>query len=105
MLFKNSLQKHPLFLRIVLYSIPLPYLAAECGWVLAETGRQPWVVRNFLPTFMGVSTLNTATIITSITGFALFYTGLFCVEMFLMFKYARRGPSTLGLKRYHFEDV
>ncbi len=101
--FRNTLHRQRWYLRCILYSIPLPYIAAECGWVLAETGRQPWVVHNFLPTFMGVSTINTTTIVTSIIGFAFFYISLFCIELFLMFKYARLGPSCLHTKRYHFE--
>lgn len=101
--WRNTLHQHRWYLRCVLYSIPLPYLAAECGWVLAETGRQPWVVHNFLPTFMGASTLNASTLMTSISGFVFFYVSLFCIELFLMFKYARLGPSCLYTKRYHFE--
>lgn len=91
------------FLRCCLYSIPFPYIAAECGWILAETGRQPWVVHQMLPTFLGTSSINTATIITSLVGFIIFYASLLSVELFLMFKYARRGPSCLGKGRYHFE--
>lgn len=100
---RGTLEKHRYYLHAMLWGIPLPYLAAECGWVLAETGRQPWVVHNFLPTFMGVSSLSFSTIATSLGGFAFFYTCLFVVELYLMFKYARLGPSTLGKKRYHFE--
>src|SRR5690606_8581441 len=43
------------FLRIALFAIPLPWIAAELGWVLAEVGRQPWVIDGVLPTFLGVS--------------------------------------------------
>lgn len=100
---RDRLMNHPFYLRAVLYAIPLPYLAAECGWVLAETGRQPWVVHNFLPTYMGVSSLPVGALITSISGFAIFYVSLFCVELFLMFKYARLGPSSLAKGRYFFE--
>lgn len=101
--FRDTLTQHRGFLRCVLYAIPLPFFCAEFGWILAETGRQPWVVHNFLPTYMGVSTLTTHALVTSISGFAIFYVGLFCVEMFLMFKYARLGPSSLGKNRYYFE--
>jgi len=101
--FKGTLEKHRLYLRCVLYSIPLPYLAAECGWVLAEVGRQPWSVHNIMPTYMSVSTITVTQIITSLAGFVIFYASLFAIELFLMFKYGRRGPSSLGKKRYHFE--
>ncbi len=97
---RGTLEKHRFFLRCSLYAIPLPYLAAEAGWVLAETGRQPWTVHYYLPTFMSTSSVNLATILTSLSGFIVFYFALFCVEIYLMFKYARLGPSCLGTGRY-----
>ena len=93
------------FLRLVLYSMPLPWIAAEMGWVVAEVGRQPWVVNGILPTFMGTSTVSVHQLHFSLAGFILFYTGLFFVEMFLMFKYARLGPSSLNTGNYHFEKL
>lgn len=101
--FKNTLTKHRFYLRCMVYGIPLPYIAAEFGWVLAETGRQPWTVHEILPTFMSISTIDLAQILTSLCVFVVFYGSLFAVELFLMFKYGRRGPSTLGTGRYHFE--
>ena len=91
------------FLWIAVMSIPLPFLAAECGWVLAETGRQPWVIHYILPTFMGASSVDIGTIATSLICFIGFYITLFILEMTLMIKYARKGPSCLGTKRYYFE--
>jgi cytochrome bd ubiquinol oxidase subunit I len=99
----NTLQNHRFYLRCCLYAIPLPFIAAESGWVLAEVGRQPWVIHNILPTFMGTSSLSAASLITSLILFALFYGVLIGVELFLMFKYARLGPSSLGTGKYHFE--
>jgi len=102
---RHSVIQHRFFLRCCLYAIPLPYIAAECGWVLAEVGRQPWAIHNILPTFMGISTLDTASLITSLVLFTLFYGVLFSLELFLMFKFARKGPSTLGTGKYHFETT
>ena len=79
--------------RIAFYSLPLPWLAAELGWIVAEYGRQPWVVQGVLPTFMGASSLSSSQVITSITGFVLFYTILAIVELYLMVKYIRLGPE------------
>jgi len=42
--WKDRLEANPLFLRIMLCTIPLPYLAAQLGWIVAEVGRQPWIV-------------------------------------------------------------
>lgn len=83
------------FLWIVLFSLPLPWLAAEMGWVVAEYGRQPWVVDGMLPTFMGVSSLPLSAVWISLIGFVFFYTVLAVVEVYLMVKYIRLGPDGL----------
>ena len=90
-------------LKLSLWAIPLPWLAAETGWLVAEVGRQPWVLKGIIPTFYGTSSLHAADLITSLSGFVLFYAILFSVEIYLMFKFARLGPSALGEKRYHYE--
>lgn len=79
--------------RIAFYSLPLPWVAAELGWVVAEYGRQPWVVQGVLPTFMGASSLSPGQVMTSIGGFVLFYSILAIVELYLMVKYIRLGPD------------
>ncbi|MCB1338951.1 MAG: cytochrome ubiquinol oxidase subunit I [Maritimibacter sp.] len=78
-------------------AIPLPWIAAEMGWFVAEFGRQPWTVDGVLPTAMSVSALSVGEVLFTIAGFALFYTVLFIVEMGLMLKYIRKGP-TLDVK-------
>jgi cytochrome d ubiquinol oxidase subunit I len=74
-------------------ALPLPWLAAELGWVVAEYGRQPWVVQGILPTMMGTSSVSAPQVMTSIAGFVLFYTTLAIVEVYLMVKYIRIGPD------------
>jgi cytochrome bd ubiquinol oxidase subunit I len=81
------------FLRWAVLAIPLPWLAAELGWVVAEFGRQPWTIAGVLPTQLSVSTLKTGDLVFSLAGFLLFYTVLFIIEMYLMVKYARLGPT------------
>ncbi|OGT25264.1 MAG: cytochrome d terminal oxidase subunit 1 [Gammaproteobacteria bacterium RIFCSPLOWO2_02_FULL_42_14] len=100
---RDTLQKHRFFLRCCVYAIPLPFMTAESGWVLAEVGRQPWVIHNIMPTFMGISTLDVPSLITSLIFFVVFYIALITVELCLMFKFARLGPSSLGTKKYFFE--
>ncbi|MEP6702900.1 MAG: cytochrome ubiquinol oxidase subunit I [Betaproteobacteria bacterium] len=90
-------------MRIALYSIPLPWIAAELGWIVAEYGRQPWIISGVLPTFMGASSLQVHDLWFSLAGFIGFYTALLVAELYLMFKYARLGPSSLGTGAYHFE--
>lgn len=80
-------------LKLCLYSLPLPWIAAEFGWIVAECGRQPWAIHGILPTFMGVSTISKTDIIISLGGFVLFYTSLLVVDIYLMVKYAKMGPD------------
>ncbi len=81
------------FLRIALLSLPLPWIAAEFGWIVAEHGRQPWVIEGVLPTFLGTSSLATKYLYTSLIGFILLYGFMTIVELYLMFKYVRLGPE------------
>jgi len=101
---RGSAWNNRLLLRIALYAIPLPFIAAELGWFVAEFGRQPWTVYGILPTHLSVSSLATSDVWGSLTAFALMYGTLFAIELFLMFKYARLGPSALHTGRYHFEQ-
>lgn len=90
---KRVIQDKKWFLKLALWSIPLPWIAAECGWIVAEYGRQPWVIGEVLPTFLGVSSISSAKVMTSLSGFIILYTLLLIIELYLMFKYARLGPE------------
>ena len=102
---KNNIGKNKLFLKICLYSLPLPWIALEAGWFIAEFGRQPWAIAEILPTHIGVSSVSTGQLLFSIISIAVFYTVLLAVEMFLMFRFARLGPSSLKTGKYHFEQL
>lgn len=86
-----------------LYSIPFPFIACLCGWFVTEHGRQPWTVYGVLPTTLSSSTISAVDIGLSFFTFFILYTGLFIVEMYLMFKFARLGPSAIHTGKYHFE--
>ena len=92
---KRKLHSTKWFLRVAFYSLPLPWIAAELGWIVAEYGRQPWVVQGILPTSMATSSLIPAQVITSLAGFILFYSVLAVIEVYLMVKYIRLGPEYL----------
>jgi cytochrome bd ubiquinol oxidase subunit I len=91
-------------MKLALWSIPLPWLAAELGWIVAEYGRQPWSISEVLPTYLSTSSVSAGQLYFSLAGFVGFYTVLLVVELYLMFKYARQGPSSLGTGRYHLES-
>lgn len=87
------------FLWIGLFALPLPWIAAELGWFVAEHGRQPWVVEHILPTFLGTSSLSAHDLWISLMGFVVLYTGLAIVEVYLMVKYIRMGPDGFFSKK------
>ena len=101
---RQRIGQSKLFNRIVLYSLPLPWIAIEAGWFIAEYGRQPWAIGEILPTHVATSSLTTGQLWFSILSIAAFYTALLIIEMFLMFRFARKGPSSLKTGNYHFEQ-
>jgi len=92
-------------LKLSLYTIPLPWIACETGWFVAEFGRQPWTIAEILPTFLSASSLSELDLYISMSGFIAVYTVLLIIEMALMLKFIKLGPSSLHKGRYHFEIV
>ncbi|MRR52956.1 MAG: cytochrome ubiquinol oxidase subunit I [Deltaproteobacteria bacterium] len=92
--WRGTIEKNTLLLRILLYSIPIPYLANQFGWLVAEIGRQPWIVYGVLRTSDAVSTsISVAQVTGSVIGFTLLYGFLGFVDIYLLVKYARKGPD------------
>lgn len=73
--------------------IPLPYFAIAFGWAVAEIGRQPWIVYKLMRTTDAVSPVSAENIVISLVGFAVVYTLLGILDIFLLIKYARKGPE------------
>jgi cytochrome d ubiquinol oxidase subunit I len=94
---RRELDRRRWYLKLALWSLPLPWLAIELGWIVAEYGRQPWAIEGVLPTALGVSSVSAAQVATSLAGFVIFYTALAVVDAILMLRYARRGPDGLGM--------
>lgn len=80
-------------LHVAVWSIPLPWIAAECGWFVAEFGRQPWAIEGILPVAVAVSNLSASTVLGTLLGFVALYTVLIIVEMRLMVKAIKKGPE------------
>jgi cytochrome d ubiquinol oxidase subunit I len=93
---RNDVEHQRGFLRLALLMIPVPFIASEAGWLVAEVGRQPWTVYEILPTWMSVSTHSVSALIFSLTGFVLLYTVFISIEMYLMVKAIRQGPTPHG---------
>jgi len=79
--------------RMALYALPLPWLAAELGWFVAEFGRQPWIIDGVLPTYLATSELGIADLVITIVGFTLVYAILAVIEVRLMLQAIKRGPD------------
>jgi cytochrome d ubiquinol oxidase subunit I len=90
---RNRLVESPLFLRIMLYSIPLPYLASELGWTVAEVGRQPWIVYGIMKTSDAFSPVNASQVATTLIAFVVVYGLLGALGFYLIARTARRGPQ------------
>lgn len=90
---RRQLDRYRWLLKLAVWSIPLPWVAIECGWFVAEFGRQPWIIEGVLPTAAAVSNLGAATVLATIAGFVLIYTVLFIIEMALMIRAIRHGPE------------
>jgi cytochrome bd ubiquinol oxidase subunit I len=92
----NVVERRRWFLGFAVLMIPVPFLACEGGWLVAELGRQPWTVFGVLPTWMSVSTHSVAHLIFSLGGFILLYSIFIAIEMYLMVKFIRQGPGAHG---------
>jgi cytochrome d ubiquinol oxidase subunit I len=82
----------PLLLKLLVFAIPLPYLANELGWTVAEIGRQPWIVYGVMRTADAVSPVAGSQVAISALAFIAVYTLLGAADFYLLAKYARRGP-------------
>ncbi|QQR38009.1 cytochrome ubiquinol oxidase subunit I [Devosia rhizoryzae] len=81
------------FLWFSVFTLPLPWIAIESGWFIAEFGRQPWVVEGVLPTFYAASGLTVLDLVLSLSFFVLLYTALLIVMVFLMIRTVKAGPK------------
>ena len=95
---KLELDRHAWLLKVAFFSLPLPWIAAELGWIVAEYGRQPWAIEGVLPTALGVSSTAPGNVLFSLLGFALFYSALLVADLYLLVKYIRLGPDEIAPK-------
>ncbi|MGD0585655.1 MAG: cytochrome ubiquinol oxidase subunit I [Oryzomonas sp.] len=91
---KQNLEKQRAFLILMVCAIPAPYLAEQFGWLVAELGRQPWIVYGVLKTADAVSkSITTTQVALSLLGFTVLYGLLGAIDIFLLVKYAKKGPD------------
>lgn len=94
--FKNNLTKRKGLLRLALWSLPLAYIASLSGWIVAEVGRQPWVIQDLMPTFAAVSKIDAGMVQVTFWLFAAIFTILAIAEVKIMVKQIKLGPKEGG---------
>ncbi len=92
--FKNKIQDKKLLLRIAVLTIPLAYIAQESGWIVAEVGRQPWVVQDLMPTIAAVSKISSNNVIITFFMFLAIFTALLISEIKIMLTQIKNGPES-----------
>jgi cytochrome d ubiquinol oxidase subunit I len=90
---RHKLVESPGFLKVMLYAIPLPYIALQAGWIVTEVGRQPWIVYGLMKTTDAVSPIAASQVGVSLGAFILVYSLLGAAAFYLMIRYARLGPQ------------
>jgi cytochrome d ubiquinol oxidase subunit I len=91
--FRRKLWTSPRFHRFLLWSTPMGIIAVLSGWILAETGRQPWVVFGHLRTSAAVSHLAPDEILFSVLGFSLLYLVMLAGYLAYIVRTMRIGPE------------
>ena len=89
---KHRITKPRWLLKLALYSLPLPWVASEAGWFVAEYGRQPWSIAEVLPVHASVSNLAVSDVVITLVAYTAFYTVMFIIAFYLMKKFAKKGP-------------
>jgi cytochrome d ubiquinol oxidase subunit I len=90
---RRKLLESPLLLKLMLFSIPLPFIAHQLGWVVTELGRQPWIVWGLMRTSDAGSPIAATQVVTTLVGFILVYGLLGFAGYSLIFRHAKQGPS------------
>ncbi len=90
---KDKLEKRIYLLRLAVLSVPLAYLASQAGWIVAEMGRQPWVIQDLLPTMAAVSHISTTSVQVTFWMFAVLFTALLIAELSIIFRQIKIGSK------------
>ena len=93
LVIKKDISKYRLVLKSALYSIPLGYIAAEAGWIVAEVGRQPWAIQDLMPVGIAATKISTTNVQISFWMFAILFTLLLIAEIKIMTKQIKIGPN------------
>ena len=90
---KDKIENKRFILYTALWSILLAYVASELGWVVAEVGRQPWVIQDILPTIAAVSQIKSSSVQITFWLFLVIFTSLLFAEIKIMITQIKKGPE------------
>lgn len=90
---KRDITRYRWVLYTAFLSIPLGYIAAEAGWVVAEVGRQPWAIQDLMPTHIAATKISSTNVMISFWLFAFLFTALLIAEISIMIKQIKLGFS------------
>lgn len=90
---KKTLANMKWLLWVALFSIPLVYIAGQAGWIVAEVGRQPWVIEGLLPVKAAVSSVSVEAVKTTFFLFVAIFTLFLVIELRILIKAIKEGPK------------
>ncbi len=93
--FNDKIEKMKWLLWSALLTMPLAYVASEAGWVIAEVGRQPWVIQDLMPNIAAVSQIDASSVQTTFFLFLFVFTALLIAEVKIMLTQIKKGPSPI----------
>lgn len=93
LVLKNKLTKFPIILHAAFWSIPLVWICSECGWVVAEVGRQPWIIQDLMNTSQAVTKIDSMSVVLTTVLFGVVFTGLLIAEIGIMLKQIKKGED------------
>ena len=92
-LYRKDITRAKWLLWLAVCCIPVAYIVSEAGWLVAEFGRQPWTIQDMLPTWVGVSQIGSSAVMTTFLLFLILFTTLLAVEISIMLRAIKTGPS------------
>ncbi len=94
LMWRNNLEQNPLYLRLLVWAVALPYVANTTGWLFTELARQPWIVFGLQKTADAVSpNVSFGMVLFSLIGFTVLYGALMVADLYLLFKFAKQGQG------------
>jgi cytochrome d ubiquinol oxidase subunit I len=93
---KGTLERRRGFLKLAIWTIPMAYIASQAGWIVAEVGRQPWVIQDLMPTVAAVTKISASAVQVTFWLFAVIFTTLLIAEIKIMLRQIKIGPKADG---------